>query len=103
MNFSPQKVLEDVFGYAEFRGQQQAIIEASRCVQCGMCHEACPTHMDAPEYIRAIWQDDLEEAVRQIYQTNPFAQAGSLECGALAAGTGARFTGRTSRIRPFSS
>ncbi len=26
---SPQKVLEDVFGYSEFRGQQQAIIEAT--------------------------------------------------------------------------
>ena len=26
---SPQKVLEDVFGYPEFRGQQQAIIEAT--------------------------------------------------------------------------
>jgi ATP-dependent DNA helicase RecQ len=26
---SPQKVLEDVFGYAEFRGQQQSIIEAT--------------------------------------------------------------------------
>ncbi len=33
-------------------------------VQCGMCHDACPTHMDAPEYIRAIWQEDLEGAVR---------------------------------------
>ena len=60
--------------------KQQAIIEASRCVQCGMCHEACPTHMDAPEYIRAIWQDDLEEAVRQIYNTNPFAHTCGRVC-----------------------
>ncbi len=29
LNASPQKVLEDVFGYAEWRGQQQAIIEAT--------------------------------------------------------------------------
>ncbi len=60
--------------------RQQAIIEASRCVQCGMCHDACPTHMDAPEYIRAIWQDDLEEAVRQIYNTNPFAHTCGRVC-----------------------
>lgn len=60
--------------------KQQAIIEASRCVQCGMCHDACPTHMDAPEYIRAIWQDDLEEAVRQIYNTNPFAHTCGRVC-----------------------
>ena len=57
----------------------QAIIEASRCVQCGMCHDACPTQMNAPEYIRAIWQGDLEEAVRQIYRTNPFAHT----CGRI--------------------
>ncbi len=57
----------------------QAIIEASRCVQCGMCHDACPTHMNAPEYIRAIWQGDLEQAVREIYRTNPFAHT----CGRI--------------------
>jgi glutamate synthase (NADPH/NADH) small chain len=67
---------EIVHGY----DRQQAILEASRCVQCGMCHDACPTHMDAPEYIRAIWQDDLEEAVRQIYNTNPFAHTCGRVC-----------------------
>ena len=67
---------EIVHGY----DRQQAIIEASRCVQCGMCHDACPTHMDAPEYIRAIWQDNLEEAVRQIYNTNPFAHTCGRVC-----------------------
>jgi glutamate synthase (NADPH/NADH) small chain len=66
---------EIVAGY----GANQAIIEASRCVQCGMCHDACPTHMNAPEYIRAIWNGDLEEAVRQIYRTNPFAHT----CGRI--------------------
>jgi len=58
----------------------QAIIEASRCVQCGMCHDACPTHMHAPEYIRAIWKGDPEEAVRQIYRTNPFAHTCGRVC-----------------------
>ena len=67
---------EIVHGY----NKQQAILEASRCVQCGMCHDACPTQMDAPEYIRAIWQDDLEEAVRQIYNTNPFAHTCGRVC-----------------------
>jgi glutamate synthase (NADPH/NADH) small chain len=67
---------EIVAGY----DKQQAIIEASRCVQCGMCHDACPTHMHAPEYIRAIWQGDAEEAVRQIYRTNPFAHTCGRVC-----------------------
>jgi glutamate synthase (NADPH) small chain len=60
--------------------KQQAILEASRCVQCGMCHDSCPTHMDAPEYIRAIWEDDIEQAVRWIYKTNPFAHVCGRVC-----------------------
>jgi glutamate synthase (NADPH/NADH) small chain len=70
---APQQRVENfdeiVAGYAD----DQALMEASRCVQCGMCHDACPTHMHAPEYIRAIWNGNAEEAVRQIYRTNPFA------------------------------
>ncbi|MEA3276189.1 MAG: FAD-dependent oxidoreductase [Pseudomonadota bacterium] len=66
---------EIVTGYTD----NQAIIEASRCVQCGMCHDACPTHMHAPEYIRALWKGDPEEAVREIYRTNPFAHT----CGRI--------------------
>ena len=67
---------EIVAGYTD----QQAIIEASRCVQCGMCHDSCPTHMHAPEYIRAIWQGDMEEAVRQIYRSNPFSHVCGRVC-----------------------
>jgi glutamate synthase (NADPH/NADH) small chain len=59
---------------------EQAVLEASRCVQCGMCHDSCPTHMNAPEYIRAIWNGDCEEAVRQIYRTNPFAHVCGRVC-----------------------
>lgn len=59
---------------------QAALLEASRCVQCGMCHEACPTHMDAPEYIRALWNGDAEEAVQWIYRTNPFAHVCGRVC-----------------------
>ncbi len=59
---------------------QTALFEASRCIQCGMCHDACPTHMNAPEYIRAIWAGDLEEAVRQIYRTNPLASVCGRVC-----------------------
>lgn len=60
--------------------KQRAILEASRCVQCGMCHDSCPAHMDAPEYIRAIWEDDIEQAVRWIYKTNPFAHVCGRVC-----------------------
>jgi len=67
---------EIVAGY----DHQQAIVEASRCVQCGMCHDACPTQMHAPEYIRAIWEGNLDEAVRQIYRSNPFAHVCGRVC-----------------------
>ncbi len=66
---------EIVAGYDD----QQALLEASRCVQCGMCHDACPTRMNAPEYIRAIWEGKVEEAVRWIYETNPFSHV----CGRI--------------------
>ncbi len=67
---------EIVAGYTD----NEALMEASRCVQCGMCFDACPTHMHAPEYIRAIWNDDPEAAVREIYRTNPFAHTCGRVC-----------------------
>ena len=60
---------EIVHGYDD----DTALLEASRCIQCGMCHDACPAHMHAPEYIRALWAGDVEQAVREIYRTNPLA------------------------------
>jgi len=67
---------EIVDGFTE----QNAIVEASRCVQCGMCHDSCPANMHAPEYIRHIWEGNVEEAVRQIYRTNPFAHVCGRVC-----------------------
>ena len=51
--------------------REQARKEASRCVSCGLCTATCPAHMNIPEYIEAIWRDDLGEAARQMYKTNP--------------------------------
>ena len=59
---------------------QTAMLEASRCVQCGMCHDACPAHMHAPEYIRAIFEGDFEKSVEWIYRTNPFPQVCGRVC-----------------------
>ncbi|MBN2444363.1 MAG: FAD-dependent oxidoreductase [Spirochaetales bacterium] len=49
----------------------EAIKEASRCVECGVCTETCPAHMEIPGYIRAIWEGDFKKAVGIIYHTNP--------------------------------
>jgi len=59
---------------------EQAVLEASRCVQCGMCHDSCPTHMHAPEYIRAIWKGDVEQAVEWMYESNPFSHVCGRVC-----------------------
>lgn len=59
--------IEIVKGYS----MKMALSEASRCVECGVCTATCPAQMNIPEYIRAIYDEDLEEGMRQIYKTNP--------------------------------
>lgn len=51
--------------------KEQAIIESSRCVECGICTKTCPAHMDIPQYIKSVWEDNLEEATDWLYNTNP--------------------------------
>jgi len=65
--------IEMVKGYSK----EQAIEEAERCLECGICVARCPAHMDIPEYIKAIREDDIELAVQILYKTNPF----SASCG----------------------
>ena len=67
--------IEIIKGYSK----EQAIAEASRCVACGLCTDTCPAHMNIPEYIDSIWNDNLLEAGRQIYKTNPLPEV----CGRI--------------------
>lgn len=60
--------------------KQQALVEASRCVQCGRCYDACPIHVHMPQAITGIIEDEIDEAVRQIYKTNPFAHVCGRVC-----------------------
>ncbi len=61
------KSFAEVFlGYTE----QEARIEASRCITCGLCTENCPVHMHIPEYINAISRGDDEAAIKIIYDNN---------------------------------
>jgi len=66
---------EMVLGFPE----NIAIAEANRCLECGECVDACPAHMDIPEYIRAISKGDNKESVRIMYRTNPFL----MTCGRI--------------------
>ena len=56
--------------------------ESTRCTECGLCIEACPTHMDVPQYIRAIRENDLDEALRILYDSNPFSESCGRVCTA---------------------
>lgn len=61
--------LEIIKGYS----RKQALKEASRCVECGVCTETCPAKMNIPEYIHSIWENDLKSAVEWMYKTNPLS------------------------------
>ena len=62
--------IEMMKGYSKEQAQQ----EADRCVECGICTATCPAHMGIPEYIKAIRNDDLEEGLRILYETNPLPE-----------------------------
>ncbi|QTA38063.1 FAD-dependent oxidoreductase [Thermosipho ferrireducens] len=70
--------IEYVKGYSK----EQAMHEAARCVECAICTDRCPEHMQIPEYIKSIWKDDLNEALRWLmkgkesenyFGANPFS------------------------------
>lgn len=53
--------------------------EAARCLECGLCVDACPAHMDIPEYIKAVREGRLDDGLEILYDTNPFSEA----CGRI--------------------
>ncbi len=67
---------EVVLGYNE----EQARMEAQRCISCGLCTEACPDHMHIPEYINAIAAGKDDDAVRIIYDNNPLPETCGKVC-----------------------
>jgi len=68
---SPEKrklsFIEQVIGY----NKEEAKREASRCLECKLCEDACPAHLKIHEYVRAIYEDKPEESLKKIFEDNP--------------------------------
>jgi len=58
---------EQVIGYNE----EEARREASRCLECKLCEEACPAHLKISEYIKAIYEGLPEKSLKVIFEDNP--------------------------------
>jgi len=59
--------VEQVIGYSK----EEAKKEASRCLECKLCEEACPAHVKISDYIKAIYEDKPDESLKKIFEDNP--------------------------------
>jgi len=59
--------IEQVIGYSK----EEAKREASRCLECKLCEEACPAHLKISDYIEAIYEDKPGESLKKIFEDNP--------------------------------
>jgi glutamate synthase (NADPH/NADH) small chain len=59
--------IEQVIGYSK----EEAKKEASRCLECKLCEDACPAHLKISDYIRAIYEDKPQESLKKIFEDNP--------------------------------
>jgi glutamate synthase (NADPH/NADH) small chain len=59
--------IEQVIGYSK----EDARREASRCLECKLCEEACPAHLKISDYVKAVYEDKPGESLKKIFEDNP--------------------------------
>jgi glutamate synthase (NADPH/NADH) small chain len=59
--------IEQVIGYSK----EEAKAEASRCLECKLCEDACPAHLKISDYIKAVYEDKPGESLKKIFEDNP--------------------------------
>ncbi|HDD57309.1 MAG TPA: 4Fe-4S dicluster domain-containing protein, partial [Thermoplasmatales archaeon] len=72
MDIEPSEVrinsfIEEVKGYTAEKAKE----ESERCLECKLCEDICPAHMKISDYINYIYEDKLENSVKEIYTDNP--------------------------------
>ena len=77
---NPEERIDSFVEIVQGFSKEQAEKEASRCVECDICTEACPASMNIPEYIRGVFDDDLDESLQQIYEDNPLPEVCGRVC-----------------------
>ncbi len=59
---------------------KNAILESSRCIQCGACVKACPQHNPIPEVLRSIAAGDTKAAGKILMQSGKMPELCSQLC-----------------------
>jgi glutamate synthase (NADPH/NADH) small chain len=69
---SPQERAKNYKEVALGYSQEEALKEASRCLQCKKrnCTEGCPVGVNIPEFIKALHDDNMPEAVKALKAKN---------------------------------
>ena len=71
---TPEKRIENFDEVVKGYTVDQAMEEAARCIQCGLCISACPAHMHIPDYLSAIAEGRFVDAVKLFYDNNPLPE-----------------------------
>jgi len=69
---TPEERVKNFDEVAKGYTHEQALEEASRCIQCKKrnCTEGCPVEVDIPEFILALRENDMVEAVKALKRKN---------------------------------